>query len=100
MSAMARAGRSPGIHTGKTLRTLSWAVLAVVFALCGCRSLPEPVKPLAVVIEWPNFPDPTGKVSTVDGVTTMPAEYWLAVAQYVIDAEAGIEKLPKEYGRK
>jgi len=75
------------------------AVLAVVFALLGCRSTPTQVKPPAVVIEWPAFPDPTDKVSTVDGVTTMSAEYWLAVAQYVIDAEAGIDKLPPPYGR-
>lgn len=50
--------------------------------------MPKPVTPPAIEIVWPEFPDPTGKV-TLDGETvTMPADYWLAVAQYVVDMEA------------
>ena len=67
-------------------------LLASLVLLTCCRTCPEPVKPAPVKIDWPIFPDPKGLVTvSPDGKTVMmPTEYWLQIAQYVIDTESVI----------
>jgi len=44
-------------------------------------------------LPWGKFdPDPAGLVTEKDGVVSMPAGYWLAIARYVVDAEAARKK--------
>lgn len=45
-------------------------------------------------IAWPAFPDPGDSVALdAEGRVVMPLEYWLDVTRYVIDVEAGIDRL-------
>lgn len=61
----------------------------------SCTTLPpDPVK---VDISWPAFPDPAGLIKDRgDGTVSMPADYWLAIVRYVVDAEAAHKKYEAE----
>lgn len=76
-------------------------LLILTILSTSCRTFPEKIveyrnRPIPSVA-WPTFPDPKGIVArNADGTVVMPTEYWLAVTRYVIDVEAGIEKI-EEY---
>lgn len=45
-------------------------------------------------IDWPPFPDPSGAVELLpDGRVALPLELWLDITRYVIDVEAGIDRI-------
>ena len=52
--------------------------------LISCATGTTAPDQVGLVIEWPNFPDPEGLVEMQDGVVTMPLDYWLQVAEYVV----------------
>jgi hypothetical protein len=62
--------------------------LTLVFL--SCQTSPAPVAPEPLKIDWPVFPDPTGRVSMDGDRVVMDADYWLAVARYAIDVDACI----------
>lgn len=40
--------------------------------------------PVEIPIDWPTFPDPTGRVALSGDTVTMSLGYWLEVTRYVI----------------
>lgn len=62
----------------------------------SCMTYPVKPEPPRVDISWPSFPDPAGLITEKDGVVSMPADYWLAMARYIVDVEAAHEKYEAE----
>ena len=62
-------------------------LIALTLLLTSCQSSPVEVEPIPIEIEWPYPPDPTGIVWMKDGIAYMPLEYWLQLAEYVVDVE-------------
>ena len=80
-------------------------VLMTFLALSmSCQTSPVNVveyrsRPLPDIV-WPTLPDPKGVVKESGELVTMPQAYWLALARYVIDVEAGIDLVEAYRGVK
>lgn len=76
-------------------------IMAVILtaALTSCVTKPPFVVKVDIpVVAWPAFPDPTGQVTRVDNIVSMPLAYWLSMTRYVIDVEAGIAEIEAARG--
>ncbi len=62
-------------------------LISLTLLLASCQSSPVEVEPIPIEIEWPYPPDPVGQVQMRDGIIYMPLEYWLQLAEYVVDVE-------------
>lgn len=70
-------------------------VLMLILPLTSCTTSQTVVEKtiLPPAIEFPLIPEPFGVEYSEDGSTvSIPAEYWVQLAKYMIDTEAAIEK--------
>lgn len=79
-------------RTGTRRRCAKAAILPIALALLLTSCVTQPDAQIEYVLppalEWPIFPDPTGHVEVIDSGLLVDFDYWVRIADYVVDVDA------------